>query len=238
MSPANRTRLFLAIILALTFVCYAPALRNGFVQWDDTKYLEDPAIQKLDKAHLAAVFGDFYQGSYIPFTFFSFAVEKACGAVTAHAFILTNVILHLLNTILVFVLVRLLLRFPLPGKTNDTKDAAALVTALLFGIHPLHVESVAWVAERKDVLYAFFFLLSMVMYLHYAGSKRTIWLFLALVTMLLSVLSKTMGIALPFSFVAIDIFLGRSYRERRVWLEKAPFLFITIVFAYIGMKAG
>ena len=237
MSTVNRTRIFLAIILALTLVCYAPALRNGFVQWDDTRYLDAPAIQKLDRAHLAAVFGDFYQGNYIPLTFFSFALEKACGAETPRSFILANIIFHLLNTLLVFAFVRLLLRFPMRDKADSSRDIAALVAALLFGIHPLHVESVAWIAERKDVLYAFFFLSSIIAYLYFVRSKKAGWFLLALAAMLLSALSKTMGIALTFSLVAIDIFLGRSYRERRLWLEKIPFLCITAVFACVGMNA-
>ena len=99
-----------------------------------------------------------------PLTMFSYALDYAIWGLNPPGFHLTNIIFHTLNTILVFILTVRLIDYDMAKQYLYTKKAlvTGIITALVFGIHPLHVESVAWVAERKDVLYAFFFLLSII----------------------------------------------------------------------------
>src|SRR5258708_2696124 len=146
-----RSRLFfLTLIIALTIVSYAPALKNNFSKWDDTQYVFGYSeLNEISAANVITIFTSFRQGNYVPLTFLSFAIEKNIIGESPGVFIRDNLLLHLLNTLLVFLLVRSLLL-----RTENFKNAAAetgSICALLFGIHPLHVESVAWIAERKDV---------------------------------------------------------------------------------------
>ncbi|MEW6468142.1 MAG: tetratricopeptide repeat protein [Bacteroidota bacterium] len=221
-------RFFLALILLLTLIAFSPALKNGWVKWDDTKYIqENPAVQGLSALHIRSVFTQPFQGNYIPLTFFSFALERAIFGEKPRVFITTNILLHLLNVFLAFLLVYRLM----------SDRFIALVSALLFGLHPIHVESVAWIAERKDVLYAFFFFLSLICYLNYRRGGRIKWYLLSIACMLLSVMSKSMAVMLPFVLVAIDFAERRRLFSARALLEKIPFLIISAVFTWIGMAS-
>jgi tetratricopeptide (TPR) repeat protein len=112
-----------------------------------------------------------------------------------------------------------------------------VVTALFFGIHPMHVESVAWISERKDVLYALFYLLALLAYLRYLGTRRVAWLVLTWGAFVLSVASKPAAVVLPLTLLAIDFYKRRSFRDVGVWLEKAPFFAISAAMGILTVVA-
>ena len=144
------TKKFLLIILMTVFVICAPSLRNHFVYLDDdTHILENSSIRALDADHIRQIFTTSVDKVYAPLTFLSFAVEYHFFKYNPFIYHLDNLLLHLGVTALVFYFA---LQVGLPLR-------AAFAAGLLFGIHPMHVESVAWVTERKDVLYAFFYML-------------------------------------------------------------------------------
>jgi len=171
-----------AVALA-TFLVYLPALQNGFVEWDDGSYvLYNMHIRSLDPVFFKWAFFNFYASNWHPMTWISHALDYAIWGLNPLGHHLTNIILHAVNTFLVVVLAMRLLeafreRAALNGSLSFLNDRAILIaggtTGLLFGLHPLHVESVAWVAERKDLFCALFFLLSIMSYLNYAGSWET-----------------------------------------------------------------
>ena len=179
----NVKYLFAGAVALATFLMYLPALRNGFVEWDDGSYvLENHHIRSFDAAMFKWAFFNFYASNWHPLTWISHAVDYALWGLNPLGHHLTNIILHAVNTFLVVVLaVRLLEayreRTALSGRPSFLNDRAILIaggtTGLLFGLHPVHVESVAWVAERKDLLCALFFLLSITAYTKYAGSKES-----------------------------------------------------------------
>jgi tetratricopeptide (TPR) repeat protein len=138
----------------------------------------------------------------------------------------TNLLLHLINSLLVFWLIRWL----------KGSLFTSWVVALLFSIHPLHVESVAWVSQRKDLLYSFFFLGSWISYLHYRKTKSNRDYLLSLALFVLSLLSKGMAITLPIVLLLSDYLLHRTF-DKRSLVEKIPFLLLGFLFGIIGLFA-
>lgn len=249
----------LLFIIAISFIAYYPALNNDFTNWDDTSYASQ-YYQHENKGWEAIKyeFSHFWMGNYHPLAMLSLKIDfnlakkripldpdnKRDYEPTPFAFILHNLILHLFNTIFVFFLVLLIIKLYeqkyRPNKPN-LFFVIAFVSSLLFGVHAIHVESVAWISERKDVLYTFFFLLSAILYLKYIEKKQLVFFALSILSFLLSLLSKGQAVSLSITIIAIDIFLGRNWRDYRIWIEKLPFLLLSLTFGIIAIwaqKAG
>lgn len=212
----------LLVILLVTFVAFSPSLTNGFTDWDDNIYVsQNPLVERLSWENLKTIFTTSHNGIYVPLSMVSYSIEFALFGKNPAANHATNLILHLLNCLLVFWFF---------CQISQKKVALAFIVGILFGIHPLHVESVAWISERKDVLYTFFFFLALGSYLRYGrdGNKRAYGL--TLVFFLLSLLSKPMGITFPLILVLIDYFKTGGIQKKRL-VEKAPFFLLSLVFA-------
>ena len=180
----------LAIVFLSTFAIYFQALNFDLLfSWDDNVYISNNvALKDLHWANIKQFFTEFYAGNYQPITMLMYAIEYKVVANSPMLYHFNNILLHILNTGLVFILIR---------KISPKNDIAALVTAAFFAIHPMHVESVAWVAERKDVLYSFFFLISLIFYTNYLQSKKTHLLFFSGAFFVLSCFSKSAAVVLP-----------------------------------------
>lgn len=219
-----------AMLLVIAAVVFWPSLFNGFTNWDDPAYLmENKVIQSLNGQQLKYVFTHFVEGNYHPLTMLSYAIEYQIIGFQPWLYHLNNLLLHLLNTVLVFLLVRELFSQPL----------IAFFTALIFCIHPMHVESVAWVAERKDLLYSCFYLLGLLVYLRIEMMDRlekSHWKSLALVFVLflLACFSKGMAVTFPLSLVLLDFYRGRL--DWRRLFEKAPFFILALIFGLVAIK--
>lgn len=156
-------------VIILTLFNLSPCINNGFTNWDDDVYvINNIHIRSLSPGNISTIFSSFYYDGYIPLTIISFAINYFFSQNTASAYHLTNLIIHLLNCLLVFWFIFLLTK----------KIPVAIITSLFFGIHPLHVESVAWITERKDMLYALFYLASTISYIYYLQKKTKKSLFL------------------------------------------------------------
>ncbi len=221
------------LIIIFTTCIYFKSLNNPFTRWDDSLYItENPDITTLhgDSLNytLKHTFSSYVQGNYHPLTMLTFCLEYDIFKLNSKPYHITNLILHLLNSLLVFYFIWLITR----------QRWVAFITALLFAVHPMHVESVAWVAERKDVLYSFFYLAAICSYIFYLRKEKQKALFYALTFLLfiLAVLSKAMAVSLPIAFFAIDYFLDRKITRRTV-LEKVPFLLLSLIFGYIAILA-
>ena len=231
------------LIFSVTVLAYLPALENGFV-WDDIQYvIENKRIRSLDAHSLMVMFTTFYVGNWHPLTWVSHAIDYKLWGLDATGHHLTNIVLHGLNALVVFLLVLKLVMLaqeanestPLSKPLwNTTKQPllAAGVAALLFSLHPLRVESVAWVSERKDLLCAFFFLLSTACYLNFVLSqvslKRRTWYVSCHMFFILALMSKPMAVTFPVVILLLDIYplrrTGLSLRNTKiVLLEKIPF---------------
>ncbi len=214
----------LAAILVVAFVSFYPSLNAGFTNWDDLDYVtESPYIVNLNGESIATMFSEEIASNYHPLTIFSLALNYQMSTLNPASYHWTNLILHLLNVVLVFWFVYLLF---------DRKIWGALLAAFLFAIHPMHVESVAWVAERKDVLYTFFFVAALITYLNYLKNKKTAYYLFTLILFVLSCLSKPTAVMLPVILVLLDWYKNRVF-SAKVLLEKAPFFALSVLFGVI-----
>ena len=211
-SSKNRAVLILAVILLVTFVSYLPILKGEFLLWDDDVHvLENITIRGLDLEHVLEMFTSTVNKIYIPLSSLSFALEYHFFGYNPFVYHLDNVILHILVVVMAFFL----------GHRLGLSQAAAGVAALIFGVHPIHVESVAWITERKDVLYAAFYMAALLSYLRYLEEKRGSWLVVTTMLGILSMLAKPMALSLPLILLLLDWFKGRPFKKQAL-IEKLP----------------
>lgn len=220
--------IWMIVIAIATFIAYIPALNGDFTNWDDSVYVvSNPYIQSLSVKNLVAIFSENYMGNYHPLTMLSLAIDYQINKFDPFIFHLTNILIHILNSILVLLVIK-----RLTGKLQ-----IAVIAALLFGVHSLHVESVAWISERKDVLYAFFYLLSLYSYIRYVPKKDKKWFWLSLLFFLFSCLSKGQAVTLALTLFLVDIFMGRKWTELKILIEKIPFLILALIFGIVAFRA-
>jgi protein O-mannosyl-transferase len=224
---------WMAGILLLTVLVYLPVYKAGFTNWDDQLYIyENRFIKQLSIVNIRKFFSSYFVGNYHPFTMLSISIDFYFSKLNPLWYHIHNLLLHLMNTMLVYWFIRLLTK----------KQLVAILVALLFGVHTMHVESVAWIAERKDVLYTFYFLLSAVFYLKYyfalLESKRAFgFYFLALIFFLCSLFSKGQAVTLPLLLLLTDYFLVRDFKKPSTWLDKIPFFLLSLTFGIIALYA-
>jgi Flp pilus assembly protein TadD len=263
-----------ASVAVATFALYLPDLRNGIVYWDDYTYVvANPHIHALDAAFFRWAFFDFYACNWHPLTWISHAVDYAIWGLNPLGPHLTNNIIHAINAGVVVLLVIKLLDIlkerpiqnaPSPFLNERTVLITGGATGLLFGIHPVHVESVAWIAERKDLLCALFFLLSVMMYAKYIssqgsevrsqrsegsrkdGSVQKNLLFnkhyiASLGFFSLALLSKPMAVTLPPVLLILDWYpFGRVRSFKTLWaasIEKLPFIALSLASSVLTILA-
>jgi protein O-mannosyl-transferase len=223
----------LLLVSFFTLYIFYPSINNDFTNWDDPVYVtQDTMIFDLKSENLKQIFEKPISFNYHPLTMLSLAIDykiafnKETQSLSARSFHLTNLIFHILNVILIFLFIYLL---------SGNNIPVAVIVSLLFGIHPLRVESVAWISERKDVLYSFFYILSLIVYLKYLKNRQQKLYFVILFLFICSILSKAMAITLPLIFFIIDYYKGRRFSKNSI-LEKVPFLILSLIFGIIALK--
>jgi len=223
MTDSHRIILILLILL-ITAVTLSPCLNNDFTNWDDNKYVtENPDIKSLNLENIKKIFASQYVAMYLPVTMLSYSLNYYFFGLNPCAYHTTDLIIHLLNCILVFYLFLLL----------SENTLSSFIIAILFGIHPLHVESVAWISERKDVLCCLFFLAGLISYIHYKKREKKLFYIMSLIAFILSLMSKTMSITLPLLLILTDRFFYNKTGNSRV--EKIPFFLISALFGIIAL---
>lgn len=207
----------LVAILLLTLLAHLHGLTGQFLLWDDDSHVtQNPAIRALTFDNLRAMFTEPLAKLYVPVTWLSFAVDYRLWGRNPVGYHLTNLVLHLAGTTLVFFFVR---------RLTNGRTPVALLTAALFGVHPLRVESVAWVTERKDVLFTVFYLASLMAYGRWAETNRRRWYWWCFGLFVAAALSKATAVTLPVMLVVLDALIYR----RRAWAEKLPFLAVSLI---------
>ncbi|MBP6812788.1 MAG: tetratricopeptide repeat protein [Saprospiraceae bacterium] len=224
-SIPNNPLLWASVTCILTAIAYFPMLANGFTNWDDPSYItENPLLLGPD---WGGIFSKPVMSNYHPLTVASLALNYQASQLSPFFYHFVDWILHILNTGLVFFLA---------FKLSNGKHLVGFITALYFGIHPMHVESVAWASERKDVLFTFFFLLSLLYYLRYL--ERPDWkIYLGVLALfVLSLLSKPAAVTLPIVLLLIDWYRGRELGAKNLWLEKIPFFALALAFGLFTLQ--
>ncbi|MGZ3866276.1 MAG: tetratricopeptide repeat protein [Bacteroidia bacterium] len=217
-----------------TYVVLYPVRKNGFVDFDDGLYITKNKILENKKTNI----GDYFSldavvaSNYHPLTMLSLKADHEIAGNSPSQYHSTNLLLHTLNTFLVFLLVYFVLyKDPL----------AATFVSLIFGLHPMHLESVAWISERKDVLYVFFFLLSLLSFYKFKQKRNYLFYFFSLILFLCSLFSKGMAVILPVLLLLIDWY-KKEKNEKINFIEKIPFFLLSLGFGlfayYVQHKAN
>lgn len=224
----NRTTFIILSILA--FVIYGDSISHEFVHYDDHVFVKALINNQSDFfTTIVWAFSNNVNSNWHPLTILSLVIDYQLYGTNAGGFHVTNVILHLLNSILIFMIVR-----------NLVDKKTAIFVAIIFIAHPLNVEPTAWVSERKGVLGAFFALVSILMFLKYKLTYEKRYYLFSIFTFLLSLMSKAVFVTLPFIFVILDVYLNLIARKevtRRIILtslfESLPFLFISLIIGIV-----
>lgn len=227
--------LFLAVS---TLILYLPVKNFLFINYDDAAYIyNNPDVKSgLTLNGIVWAFTKFHSSNWHPLTWISHMIDCQIFKLDAGKHHLVNVIIHIINTILIFIIF---------SKMTDCAGKSFFIAAL-FAYHPLHIESVAWVAERKDLLSTFFGFLSLYMYFYYCKKSKRIWYFFSILFFLAGTLSKPMIVSYPLLFLLLDYWplnrinfpLNQNY-SKIIYLikEKIPFFIITLCICIVTIFA-
>jgi tetratricopeptide (TPR) repeat protein len=215
------------LLLLITGLVFSSSLQNGFVDdWDDQLYVTQNPLVLTDNIPWDKIWKEPVAGNYHPITMISLAIDHQFSGREPFGYHLTNLLLHLANVLLVFFFFL---------KLTDGNKFIAFFSGLLFGIHPMHVESVAWISERKDVLYTFFFFIALICYLQYLDKKKLYFLGACFLLFILSLLSKPAAVIFPLILLLIDWQQKREINLKML-AEKIPFLALSVVLGYMTLN--
>jgi hypothetical protein len=237
-------------VAAVTSLCFLPAVSGTFLNWDDdVNFRHNSAYRGLGWEQLRWAFTSVLFGHYIPLTRLTFSVNYALGGLDPLGYHLLNVLLHGANAALLYVVARRVLSAAVDAGRQDRRNdvdvcAAAAVAALVFGVHPLRVEPVAWITGRADLLCTTFVLASSWAYLRTVeatGPARRRLLLASTLALAAALLSKGAALPLPAAFLLLDVYpLRRPRRERLLALvrEKLPLLVVAAAAGLVNMYAS
>jgi tetratricopeptide (TPR) repeat protein len=250
MNYLKHPRAFLVpcLIAATTALAFLPVLRNSFVGWDDhVVLLSNPDYRGLGLTQLSWMFTSL-MSLYRPLTWMTFGADYLLWGLNPSGYHLTSLLFHSANAVLVYFIAARLLSLAASGDDTMRIRFAAAFSALLFALHPLRVEPVAWASGRENVVAGFFIFLSLLFYLRAVewNSGRK-WLIAAYTAYALSLLSKASGMTFPFVLLALDFYPLRRFSratgkwfsadDARVWLEKIPFFLLGVAAAVLSIIA-
>jgi len=216
-------------LFAATLVVYFRVFSYPFISFDDdVGLLGNPQVRDgFSWSGLAWAFGSGYTANWFPMTWFSHMLDFQLFGLDAGWHHFTNVLIHAVSSVLLFALMRRL--------TGRVWESAFV--AFVFALHPLHVESVAWISERKDVLFAFFWFLTTWLYLDFVENRTVQKYLLVAVAFSLGLMSKQMIVTLPFTLLLLDLWPLKRTGMRTLLLEKIPLVVLSIAASFITLVA-
>lgn len=229
------------MLVCLSLVVFFPMLDNGFAVLagdDGWMVYNNPNVYGFSWNTIANHFTSFYHGQYSPINTLAYAVIYHFFGLDPFWYHLFCLLLHITNGLLVFAFIRYLLKLSDKEVSRQSKYLnIAFITALLFSIHPMQVESVAWIAASKIVFYSLLFLLALLCYLKYTdcGQKRFYWG--AFILFILSFGIKEQTVVFPLCLIAIDYYLKRTLLSSKVIMEKVPFIIMAVGLGIIEIIA-
>jgi len=241
-------RLLPVVVFALAAAAFLPSLQGKFLDWDDSvNFVANPHYRGLGWPQIRWMLSATLMGHYIPITWMSLGLNYVLGGMNPWGYHLGNVLLHAVGTVGVYLIARRLLAAATSGGSQEGRATAPIAcasafAALLWGLHPLRVESVAWITERRDVLCGVFFLGAVLAYLRgveRGGAIRPVWWGLSLTASLAALLSKAAAMPLPAVLLLLDVYPLRRARGRlgQVLLEKVPYAALSAATAVVALSA-
>lgn len=238
--PRSFEIIFPVLIILLTLIPYGQTASFGFVNYDDPGYVYDNDLLEDGLTYRRmqeAIFG-FHKANWHPLVWLSYMAEIELVGMKPGVMHITNVVLHIANSLLVYVWLR-----------RSTRDAVrSLLAGLIFALHPMHVESVAWVTERKDVLSTLMMLATLIAYTEYIRRRSRGWYVAALVFFAVGLTAKGMLVTVPVVLLLVDIWPLRRFQPfsegcpdraviRSIVCDKIPFLILSIAVSVITVLA-
>ena len=239
----RKNEIFIIIFLILSTCCvYLQVLDYDFINYDDNTYITENEFVKngITAGSVTWAFTEFHCANWHPLTWISHMIDCQFFGLNAGRHHLTSLIFHVLNTVLLYVVFR-----KMTGATWQSGFAAAL-----FALHPLHVESVAWISERKDMLSTFFMLLTLWCYFWYARKGKTYHFCFVVIFYFFGLMSKSMLVTLPFVLLLLDLWplkrfrfqstdfrLGEFFTHKQLWIEKTPLFLLSALSCLITIFA-
>jgi len=239
------------VVAALAIVVFLPALRAGFVTWDDNRnFLDNPAYRGLGWTQLRWMWTTTHMGHYVPLTWMTLGLDYVLWGMNPFGYHLQNVVLHAVNAILVFFVASRILALAGVVSRHDAREAVttSVLAALVFAIHPLRAESVAWITERRDMVSLLWYLASVLCYLRFASATpaRWRWYIAAVALFVAALLSKATSMTLPAALLVLNVYPLRRFggtagysspASRGIWLELVPFAAVALVAAGASIVA-
>lgn len=215
------------ILILSVLLAFGAGFSNEFLYWDDPMYVtENKMIQSPTFSNLMRLLTVECALNFHPLTLISLWLNSALFGKGATSFIIFNTLIHLINTFLIFQFTQYL---------TKKNVLLSFLVALFWGIHPMHVESVIWVSERKDVLYTMFFFLACIQYTKYLEQNERKNLIYCFIFFVLSCLSKGMAVVLPVVLLLIDYWYDRGFLTVKNILPKLPFLIVAFLFGLLAI---
>lgn len=229
----KKHKILLGSILVVTLFAYLQSLSFDFVNWDDDYYvINNLQVTNPTTENLTKFFTEGNTANYHPLTMLSLAFNYAIGGEDAFGYHLFNLIFHILNAALLYLWVR---------KVWPKHEYLPLLVAGVFALHPMHVESVAWISSRKDVLFFFFYFLGLISYHNFCKDKKSKYLAITLLFFILSSLSKPTAVIFPIHLFLVDYLMERKI-SIRLMVEKIPFFVVSVLIGlatvYVQTDAG
>ncbi len=215
------------LLLVTTVVIYFPSLSGSFNNWDDYVYVTGNPHLQLTKANIiSSFFHGENHGMYLPLTSLTFSLNYYFAGFNPYSYHVVNLLLHLFTIILVFLFIYRLSR----------SFEVGFITACLFAVHAMQVESVAYIAGRRDILYSVFFILACITYIRYMDGTKRKFYFYTLLLFVLSLFSKGQAVSLPVTLIILDFLRGEKIFSKKLIIEKIPFFILSLIFGIIAFK--
>ncbi len=235
------------LVFAAAVVTFWPGVNGDFLNWDDRdNVVNNPGVHGLGRAQVQWMWSGVILGHYIPLTWMSFGLNYVLGGLNPRGYHVLNLLLHGANAVLFFLIARRLIALARPGGVESgsvSLSLGAALAALLFAVHPLRVESVVWITERKDVLCGLFFLGAVLAYLKAVESDTLDrrWQLVSLASFAAALLSKAAAMPLPAMLILLDVYPLRRARGgagwRRILVEKIPWAILGAAGALVALRA-
>ncbi len=236
-NPSSRFHILFLITSGI--VIFSPAVTFSFlIGWDDQTFVLNHYTEGgLDLKNICAIFTEFYRGQYAPLNqLYYSAIFEIFGYKPAwfHVF---SICIHLGNALLVYFFIHRLSQKILPSNLLDKSNIIAFVTSLLFLLAPVNIEPVAWISASKVLLYAFFYLCSLIWYIKYVETGTAKNYYLTILSFLLSFAAKEQALTFPLAMLLIDILFRRNFRSVTLWLEKMPAIILSVLFVLASFQS-
>lgn len=225
-----------AALVFLTLLVYFPVFSHQFqTHWDDQWVVINPYTENgLNPGNLWAILTEFYKGQYAPLNQLSYTVLYSAFGYHPFWFHLAGVMLHVCNVLLTYFLIRnILIQSGSLKQISITR--IPFFTAVIMAVHPLLVESVAWISASKILIYSFFYLIGLLFYLKYLSSNKITYYLLTILFFVFSFGGKEQALTFPVCLLLIDYAVNRNFKNKWVWMEKVPLFMLAFVMGYVTL---